>query len=68
MQAQTKIQGRELLSPALGALVFALFVLYAVGFDQGLLASPVTDALRDSGGVLHEVFHDGRHLLGIPCH
>ena len=54
--------------PLLGAVLFALFVLYAIGFDQGVLAAPVTDAMRASGGVLHELFHDARHLLGVPCH
>ena len=59
---------RELVVPLLGALVLAQLVLYAVGFDQGALASPVTHALADRGGVLHEFFHDARHLLGVPCH
>ncbi len=38
----------------------ASFTLYAVLFEQGAL----------TGGhlVFHEVFHDARHLLGIPCH
>ena len=50
---------RELL-PAL--LVGALLVLavYLVQFDQG--------ALSQSGSLLHELMHDGRHLLGVPCH
>ncbi|MGH8901114.1 MAG: CbtB domain-containing protein [Egibacteraceae bacterium] len=65
---EARLSGRELLIPALGALLLALFVLYAIGFDQGALASPVTHALSDKGGVLHEFFHDARHLLGIPCH
>lgn len=59
---------RALSMPLLGAVVFALFVLYAIGFDQGTLAAPVTDAMHASGGVLHELFHDARHLLGVPCH
>lgn len=36
------------------AVVFALLTLYAV------LAAP--------GTVFHELAHDGRHLLGAPCH
>ncbi len=50
---------RELL-PAL--LLGALFVLtiYLVQYDQGLLSQ--------SGTFLHELMHDGRHLLGVPCH
>lgn len=50
------------------AILVALLALYAVAFDQGLLASRLTDAAAASGGVLHEAFHDARHLLGVPCH
>lgn len=42
------------------AVAALLTLLYAVAFDQGLLSSGVP--------LLHEVFHDGRHLLGYPCH
>jgi hypothetical protein len=66
--AEVRLPGRELVVPTLGAFLLALFVLYAVWFDQGALVSPVTDALSDKGGVLHEFFHDARHLLGVPCH
>ncbi len=59
---------RRLAVPSLGVTLLAGLVVAAVGFDQGALAAPVSDALRDSGGVLHEVFHDARHLLGFPCH
>jgi hypothetical protein len=41
---------------------FALLMLvYFVGADQG--ASSMI-----SGNMLHEWVHDGRHLLGFPCH
>jgi hypothetical protein len=46
------------------ALALALTTLYAVTFDNGFLSSQVTS----SGLFLHELFHDGRHLLGVPCH
>jgi len=46
------------------ALVLALATLYAVTFDNGLLSSQVSS----SSMFLHELFHDGRHLLGVPCH
>lgn len=59
---------RSLTLPLLGAILSAGLVLYAIGFDQGALAAPVSDAMRASGGVLHELFHDARHLLGVPCH
>jgi Probable cobalt transporter subunit (CbtB) len=37
-----------------------LLVGYLVAFDQG--------AVSRSGMYLHELMHDGRHLLGVPCH
>lgn len=45
---------------AVGVLLFAVLALYLVGFDQG--------ALSRTGMYLHELMHDGRHLLGLPCH
>ena len=46
------------------AMAASLATLYAVTFDNGLLSSAVTN----SGQFLHELFHDGRHLFGVPCH
>ncbi|WP_430330720.1 CbtB domain-containing protein [Rhodococcus sp. ACT016] len=45
---------------AIGAVVLALLALYLVGFDQG--------AVSRTGMYMHELMHDGRHLLGLPCH
>ena len=45
---------------AAGVVLLALLTLYLVGFDQG--------AISRSGMYLHELMHDGRHLLGLPCH
>ncbi|MFI5938421.1 CbtB domain-containing protein [Actinoplanes sp. NPDC051494] len=43
------------------AVVAGLLLLaYLVAFDQG--------AVSQSGMFLHELMHDGRHLLGVPCH
>lgn len=43
-------------------LAFALVALvYMVGADEGA-ASLVP------GTIVHEFVHDGRHLLGFPCH
>jgi hypothetical protein len=38
-----------------------LMLIYFVGADQG-----VASIVR--GNVIHEWVHDGRHLLGFPCH
>lgn len=52
---------REIAPWALFAGVVLLSLLYLVGMDQG--ATSVF-----SGSMLHEFVHDGRHLLGFPCH
>ena len=64
----SRLDGRSLYLPALASLLLVAGVLYVVAFDQGTLASLVTTRLLESGGVLHEFFHDARHLLGVPCH
>ena len=52
---------REIAPWALFAGVILLSLLYLVGMDQG-----ATSLI--SGNMLHEFVHDGRHLLGFPCH
>jgi cobalt transporter subunit CbtB len=52
---------RELLPWAVFAFVIGLFLLYFVGAEQGAIA-------LFSGQGVHEFVHDGRHLLGFPCH
>ncbi|GAA0451681.1 hypothetical protein Aca07nite_56300 [Actinoplanes capillaceus] len=49
-----------LLATAAGFTGIMLLLAYLVAFDQG--------ALSQSGMYLHELMHDGRHLLGVPCH
>ena len=45
------------------AFVFlaAAVVLFFISADQGIVSIP-------SGNAIHEWVHDGRHLLGYPCH
>ena len=45
---------------AVGVVALLLLLTYLVAFDQG--------AVSRSGMYLHELMHDGRHLLGVPCH
>jgi hypothetical protein len=45
---------------ALAVVAGLLLLAYLVAFDQG--------AVSQSGMYLHELMHDGRHLLGVPCH
>ncbi|MET9275480.1 CbtB domain-containing protein [Kribbella sp. NPDC003557] len=50
----------KLLAVAMLSVGLMLMLAYLVGFDQG--------AVSRSGMFLHELMHDGRHLLGVPCH
>jgi Probable cobalt transporter subunit (CbtB) len=43
-----------------GGLLFVLGI-YFVGVEEGALSV-------FSGMYVHEFVHDGRHLLGFPCH
>jgi hypothetical protein len=47
-----------------GLLALAGALIWLVGFDNGQ-ASGMVDS---TGSYLHELFHDGRHLVGAPCH
>ena len=57
-------------TPAWLPLVVAglALLVYAVAFDQGLLLEPLFGKAANANAYLHEFFHDGRHLLGFPCH
>ena len=52
---------RELAPWALLFGLLAVLVLFFVSADQGAVSIP-------SGTAIHEWVHDGRHLLGYPCH
>ena len=48
------------LAPWAIAAVVLLVLAYLVTLDQG--------AVSRTGLFLHELMHDGRHLLAVPCH
>ena len=50
---------RELMPALLLGLLFVL-TIYLVQYDNGVLSR--------TGLFMHELMHDGRHLLGVPCH
>jgi hypothetical protein len=52
---------RELMPWAVFGGLLALLVLYFIGVEQGAMSV-------FSGNHVHEFVHDGRHLLGFPCH
>jgi hypothetical protein len=68
MPAPTLTQARPAAIPFGEILPWAIFglLLFAIGFyfvgvEQGAAA-------LFNGAYVHELLHDGRHLLGFPCH
>ena len=51
----------ELLPCAMFGGLLMLLAIYFVGAEQGATA-------LIHGRYVHEFVHDGRHLLGFPCH
>ena len=52
---------RELLPWAILGGLLLMLAIYFVGAEEG-----ATSLIR--GTYVHEFVHDGRHLLGFPCH
>jgi hypothetical protein len=52
---------REWLPWAIFAGLIMLLAIYFVGAEQGATSLV-------GGKYVHEFVHDGRHLLGFPCH
>ena len=50
---------------ALALLLVALFLLLSA---SGALLAPLLGQAAGTADYLHEFAHDGRHLLGVPCH
>lgn len=46
---------------ALFAVALAAFALYALTLENGMLLGARAEQL-------HELFHDARHFVGVPCH
>ena len=59
--AAAPIPLRQILPWAAFGVVLAVVLLYFVGAEQGITSLV-------SGEAVHEFVHDGRHLLGFPCH
>lgn len=60
-RARHVIPVREILPWAIFGGFIALFAIYFVGVEEGATA-------LIHGMYVHEFVHDGRHLLGFPCH
>ncbi|MCP1244245.1 CbtB-domain containing protein [Acetobacter lambici] len=59
--ADAGIPLRDILPWGVFGLIMAALLIYFVGAEQG-----ATSLI--SGHSVHEFVHDGRHLLGFPCH
>ncbi len=59
--APVAIPVRELLPWVIFGGIIMLLMIYFVGAEQGATS-------MISGMYVHEFVHDGRHLLGFPCH
>ena len=42
-------------------MVLAGLLLYLLAIDNGV-------AVKAGASTLHELFHDARHFVGVPCH
>ena len=49
-------------------IAMGLSLLYLLAFDQGQLFSVVMGQAAYQQNMLHEFFHDGRHLFAFACH
>lgn len=52
---------KELMPWAIFGGLVMFMMLYLVGAEQGAIS-------LFSGMYIHEFVHDGRHLIGFPCH
>jgi hypothetical protein len=66
-RAETEIRPVDRLIASFCILGGALLV-YATLFDNGPLVELVTGGTASNLTVIHELFHDGRHLTAVPCH
>jgi len=57
----TRIPVREILPWAIFGGLLLLLAMYFVGVEEG--ATAIFNSMY-----VHEFVHDGRHLLGFPCH
>ena len=69
----TAIMGRERsalgLAPKYWAILgFALIGLFLIGLDQGQTLSTIMGQAAYEQNLLHELFHDVRHVAGFICH
>lgn len=60
-QPTTSVESLRVPGVAWIAVAIGLFLAYLMLQENGAL-------LASSWETLHELYHDGRHALGVPCH
>jgi hypothetical protein len=65
--SQGEISLLEWLGTAL-LVALLLAMLFAILVSSGDLLAPLFGQAAGVTNYLHEFAHDGRHLLGVPCH
>lgn len=61
MESTTQSAERRLPAWAWLVVALAMFAIYALTLENGA-------TLKAAAATLHELSHDGRHFLGVPCH
>jgi hypothetical protein len=63
MQLEEALELEQIAVPAWAWLVLVLSALavYLVTLDNGFV-------LQGAASTAHELFHDTRHFIGVPCH
>ena len=65
----TPLVGRvQLRIPQLFAMAIALTVLWLVLLENAQFLSFIGQHAAAGTNYLHELFHDARHMVGVPCH
>jgi hypothetical protein len=49
-------------------LCVGAILYYVTMLDQGQLLGVLIGSVAANQNYLHEFFHDGRHIGGVPCH
>ncbi len=68
MLARVLAPGDSRARTLIGTAAIAALGLYLLAVDQGLALSLIQGDLAFDQNLIHEVLHDGRHALGVPCH
>lgn len=67
-QYRTVTRSRAPVGAIIALAIVFVAGLFLVGYDQGHLFSIIQGAEAFDEMYLHEMTHDMRHAMGLPCH